>query len=338
MAAGLGALLIVLVGATIFILLSRPSQGPSASASPTTVALASPSASPTFSFLPTLSPIPTVVVTASPEVTSPPLTPTPEITLPPTATPEVTPTPEITLPPTATPEITPTPTPTITAAPTAPPVPTSPDRELRLTDVGLDPRKVDPINQYVERYLTFNVDGPSLIQVELSNATAKARVCLFTGAEQPNCQDFKNGTLVQPVYSTGSTTWTVKLIAVSQTSGMSTDVTLDFNANSPQVVFDRFRMQGTPNPAYNGFSAAIDASPGTLSVGGKFDGIAAHQWHVTINEAGVGPTIDQDGSSNIFGPFNQDVSAETSYVVNVFNPNTDGETASLFMRATLVWP
>ena len=97
-------------------------------------------------------------------------------------------------------------------------------------------------------------------------------------------------------------------------------------------------MQGTPNPAYNGFSATLDASPGTLSVGGKFDGSAAHSWHVTINEAGVGPTVDEEGSSNSFGPFTQAVSAETSYQVNVFNPNTDGETSSLFIRATLSWP
>jgi len=217
-------------------------------------------------------------------------------------------------------------------------VPTSPDRELRLTDVGLDPRKVDPINQYVERYLMFDVNGPSLIRVELSNASAKARVCIFTGAEQPNCSDIKNGVVEQPVYDAGKTSWVVRLIAVSQTSGMTTDVTLDFNADSPQVVFDRFRMQGEPNPAYNGFTASLDASPGTLSVGGKFDGSAAHQWHVTINEAGVGPTVDQDGSSNSFGPFTQDVSAETSYVVQVFNPNNDSEPSSLFMKATLAWP
>ena len=74
LAAGLGVALIVLIGGVIFVLLDR--SGPSPSASPTTVALASPSGSPSFT------PFPTFSAGLSPGHSSPTTEPviTPEIT------------------------------------------------------------------------------------------------------------------------------------------------------------------------------------------------------------------------------------------------------------------
>ena len=59
--------------------------------------------------------------------------------------------------------------------------------------MGLDAR-----NDFgLERKIVFDVDGPSLIRAELSNASARARVCLWQGNQVQNrqCDDIRNGVL-----------------------------------------------------------------------------------------------------------------------------------------------
>lgn len=348
-AAGLAALLIVLVGGVIFVVLNRPAQGPTASPTPTSVAAISPAISPTFSPLPTLSPgtslppSPTLLPTTSPELTASPIptgTPltTPEVTalttpeVTPLITPEISPTLEPTLaPPTATPLITPAPT------PETPPDPTSPDRELRVTGLGLDTNSVTGI----ERYVLFDVDGPSLVRVELDNSTGRTRVCLWQGdlVEQRICQTIRNGVLEQAVYDVGSTDWTISLISADTSTSPVVDLTVDFNANSPSVKFENLRFQGTPVANYNGLAAAFDASPGTIAVSGKFDLNQTHNWHVVISEGGVGPVLDESGGpSNTFGPETYEVTAaNTPYLVTIANPNPAAEPAPVFVQATIAW-
>jgi hypothetical protein len=342
-AAGLGVALIVLVGGVIFVLLTRPSPGPSASALPTTLALASPSASPTFTLFPTLSPELTPSPIASPTL-EPPITPaiTPAVTpvVTPVITPEITPviTPEVTPVVTPTVPATATPTPIITPAPTptTPPVPTSPDRELRLSNVGLDARA----DVGIERKIVFGVDGPSLIRAELSNASARARVCLWQGnqVQARQCDDIRNGVLERATFDTGSSNWTLTLISTSTTAGAVVDLALDFNATAPTADLRDFRFQGTPTPAYNGYTAAVEANgTGDLTVTGDFDFGEQHSWHVVVQVAGQGTVKDESGGpSNSFSVTAEDVTSDV--LVSVTNPNTSAEALPVFLRSTLSWP
>src|SRR5688572_756750 len=144
LAATLAFLLIVLVGATIFILLSRPAEpGPTPTATPSGAASFTPTVGPSSSA--SVLPTPSASVTATPVVLP---TDTPGPTVEPTITP--------------TPSPSPTPSPAPTPSPTLPP-PTSPDREVTIVDFGLD-RRTDA--DAVQRTVSFTVDGPSLISAE----------------------------------------------------------------------------------------------------------------------------------------------------------------------------
>jgi hypothetical protein len=324
-AAGLGFVLIVLVGAVIFILLSRPAQGPRVSPDPSAVANVSPSASalPTFSF----SPFPTVsqLPTSTPIASNPPtLSPTPVITLPPPPT----------LPPT------PSPTPSPPPTPTAPPVPNAPARELRLIDMGLDARTV--IGGGVERFLVFTTDGPTVVRAELSEATARSRVCLWVGTDIAGrqCDTMRNGAIQVPVFDNVSRQWTVSLIGANETSAPTVDLTLDFNANAPLVDFTNLRYQGTTTPAYNGLTATVDTlATGQLTLNGSFDPGQLHNYDVSILEAGLGE-VEHVTSEAPVASFSvtHDVTAETSYLVAITNPNPSAEPTPVFLHLTFGWP
>ena len=326
LASGLGFVLIVIVGAVIFILLSRPPQGPQVSPGPSAVANVSPSASafPSFSF----SPFPTSsqLSTSSPTASAPPptLPSTPVITLPPPPT----------LPPT------PSPTPSPPPTPTAPPVPIAAARELRLGDLGLDARTV--IGGGVERFLVFTTDGPTIVRAELSDATARSRVCLWVGTDIANrqCDTMRNGAIQVPVFDNIARQWTLSLIGANETSAPTVDLTLGFNANAPMVDFTNLRYQGMPTPAYNGLSAAVDTlATGQLTVNGSFDLGQLHNYDAIISEAGVGE-VQHVTSEAPVASFSvvQEVTAETSYLVAITNPNPSAEPAPVFLHLTFAWP
>lgn len=323
LAAGLGFVLIVLVGAVIFILLSRPA--PRVSPGPSPVANVSPSASafPNFSF----SPFPTIsqVPTSSPSI---PVTlpPTPIVTLPPPTLPPPT------LPPT------PSPTPTPSPSPTAPPVPTAADREIRVLDLGLDARN---LIGGVERFLLFTTDGPSVVRAEISDATARSRMCLWQGTDVAarRCDTLRNGSIEWPIFESGSVSWTLSLIGANETSTPIVDLSLHFNANAASVTFQNLLFNGPSAPAYNGLTWAIDTlSQGAIGITGTFDPPQQQSYHVLIMEAGVGEvrneTVDDVESFTV----TQDVTAQTSYLLSVTNPNEHEGLTPLFLHLTTAWP
>ena len=352
LAAALSFLLIILVGALIFFLLSRP-QGPrpSPSPSPTTAAVGSASPLPSLSpsLLPSATPgasateIPTIsnvpFPTASPIPASP--IPTPEIT--PEITPEVTPSPTPTIPatpnPTPTIPASPSPTPPITPSPTpsTPPIPTSPGRQIRLIDMGLDARNETGI----ERYLIFGVDGPSVIRAQVSDATGRARVCLWQGNDVVGreCRSMGNGVMEHAVFDAGSTSWTLTLISANSTTSPTVSLALDFNADAPSVALENFRFQGVPVDNYNGFTAAVEAAgTGELRISGNFDAGQQHAYRVVVEEAGVGVVKDETGGPAGNFVVTHAVEAVTDYRVTVSNPNAQAEAQPVFLRTTFSWP
>lgn len=341
LAAGLGFVLVVLVGAVIFILLSRPAQGPPPSPSSSAIANVSPSASalPTFSF----SPFPT---TSQPPSASPTqnVVPTAPPTAPPTALTTLPPTLPATLPPTLPPTVPATASPPPT--PTAPPIPVAAGRQLRVTDLGLDAR--DLAAGGVERLLVFTTDGPTIVRAEIADATARTRVCLWQTTEIAGrvCDTFRNGVIEFPVFDSASRGWTLSLIGANETSAPTVDLTLDFNAHAPLVDFSNLRYQGAPSPAYNGINVSLDTlGVGQLSINGEFDPGQLHHYHVLISEAGIGPVNEQPSPGTEPTPppvpsFSviHDVTSVTTYLVAVTNPNAAGEPAPVFLHLIVGWP
>jgi len=217
-------------------------------------------------------------------------------------------------------------------------MPTSPGRQFRVDDLGLDGRNPEV---GVERYVEFQVDGPSLIRVTLSDTTGRSCVRLWRGDEIPETctARLRNGTTEQPVFDAGQTSWTVSLIGVEQALGPVVDLTVDFNAIAPQVRVENLRFQGQPAPNYSGIDASIDAlNGGELTIAGAFDFGQAHMYRVVIEQAG-GPTL-QDQTYDPANTFSvtQAVTPATSYNVSVSNPNTSAEPMPVFLRMTFTWP
>ena len=194
----------------------------------------------------------------------------------------------------------------------------------------------------VERFLVFNTDGPTIVHAELTNATDRSRVCLWQGTDVAGrvCDTIRNGAVDFPVFDDMPRQWTLSLIGANETSAPNVDVTLDFNANAPVVEFQNLRFQGTPSPEYNGLNAAVDTlATGQLVLNGSFDPGQLHNYDVVISEAGVGE-VQHVTSSEPAASFSvtQEVTAETSYLVSVTNPNTSAEPTAVFLRLSFGWP
>jgi hypothetical protein len=331
-AALLAFLLIVFIGATIFILLSRPTTNrPTPSPTGTSVAVISPSGSalpsPSASASPTLTP----GLSATPS-----LPPTVPPTVPPTDTPSLEPT--ITVPPTPSPSPSPTPTP----SPTLPP-PTSPQREFRLSDVGLDRRSE---SSPVQRTVAFVVDGPSLITAELSNVSAgRVRMCLGRNAIDPqnDCQNMRNGSISRAVFDSGESDWRVTLIGVSADVSPFVTLTLSFNATIANVHLDSFRFNGTTDAHYNGFIARLAAvDSGDLSIQATFDDGHDNPYQYTLVLTRLSDNAVDDRSGGPSGSLNESFPVTTgeTYRVELSEPEefAGGGAFAVFVDATLTWP
>ena len=315
LAATLAFLLIVLIGATIFVLLSRPptaspTAGPSTTPGPS--ASGSPAVSPSASA--SLGPTPTLIPTASPS-------------------------PSPTLLPTESPSPSPSPSP----APSLPP-PTSPQRELKLIDVGLD-RRSDEAG--VQRFVTFVVDGPSLISADLSNVSAgQVRLCLSRQATDPEreCRTTRNGGLERAVFDAGQSQWIVSMIGTSDLASPFVTLTVRFNALSPNVQLNSFRFNGTTDPHYNGFNVGLSAAVnGNLRIQASFDdgNDNPYQYHLSITPtAGGPPLVDQNGGPQGSVDLSFAVSGGQGYLVELDEPEdlAGGGQFAVFVDATLSWP
>jgi hypothetical protein len=325
LAATLTFLLIVLVGATIFILLSRP-PAPGPSASPTG-----------------LFPTPTLSPTAGPSSTL--ATPTPTATPSLGPTPTLLPTPAPTDTPTVEPTITPTPSPSPTASPTPTPSPTlppstSPQRELTIVDFGLDNRADVTA---VQRTVTFGVDGPSLISAQLKGVSSgKARMCLLRNEQDPQreCITVHGGTLTRAVFDSGHTEWNVTVIGASDLVQYAS-LTLEFNALSPDITLDSFRFNGTNDPHNNGFEVVLGAgADGDLRVRAGFDGASSsYQWHLVVAVDDT-PVLDQSGGPSSSVDVSTALSNGTVYGVTFSEPEAvaGGGALPALVVARLTWP
>ena len=355
-AAGLSLLLIILVGAVVFILLSSQNQRPRPTATPTatSAAVVTPSLAPTPTAIPTPtlaptptpspspspSPSPTPLPTDTPLITAPPITPSPTPELTPSPTIEITPSPTIEITPSPTVELTPSPTPEITPSPTPEETiaPTSPERQIRVPGLGLDGRDVG-----VERYLLFGVDGQSIIRATLSNASARSQICLWRGnnVTARTCQTMRNGTLEVEVPNEDHTNWTLSLIGANADTGPVVDLDLAWNGEDGQVTFENLRYEGQPRVNYNGVTVEVTAlGDGDIQVNGQFEGQQQHGYRVLVERLGAAGAVVIDETG---GPVNEfevtgDVTTGTTYRTTVSNPNPEQEPGPVFIEVVVAWP
>jgi hypothetical protein len=328
LAGALAALLVVVIGATVFILLGQPSApvGPTPTPTGSGVPIGTPSftPSPLFTPSPSASSSPTLAPTASPL---------------PTAVPTASPSPTASAEPTASPSPSPSPTATPSPSPSPTIVPTSPQRQFTILDVGLDGTSGEfPI----ERFVTFTVDGPSLLRARLSDVPSGGRVRLCMFREQVNderdCARLRNGTLERTVTDTGSSEWTVSMLGVD--SAPRVTLTVDFNAQQPAVELGSFRYNGTTDNAYNGFLVQVPAAAnGQLQLAADFEG-GSFTYHLVVEPTGGGAAIvDQTGGPSGSIDASESVSGGQNYRVSVRSPDAAvNSPTSVFIHAVLSWP
>ena len=328
LAAALAFLLIVLIGATIFVLLSRPSTGPSPSPAASGAAALSPG--PSMSPLPTLSPgsldpgiSPSPSAFFSP---SPGLSPSPELSPSPTAVPTPSPTPTIS----PSPSPSPTPTPTLS--------PTSPQRELRLIDVGLDSRDAET---RVERIVTFIVSGQSRISAALTNASAGGiQLCIWREAAEDErlCDRGRNFGLQLSVFDSGSSTWHVSMIGTQTLVSPYATLTVRFNSDEPRAELLNFRYMGTSLPEYNGFEAVFTTGDQAgMRIEAEFEG-DEEPYTLLVRPTGGAPI--QDHTSPPVTGFSSVIPLEdaTEYRVSLRNPEEINDSDVPFVLVVLTWP
>ena len=318
---GVLAVALTLVGGIlIYVLLDQdgptPTASPSAAASIVPSPSASPSASPTAS--PTFGPTPTASTTAPP--TTGVVTPPPTPTQPP--------------PPTDSP----------TAAPPLA-TPTAPQRAFRLVALGLDGEDAEGA---LERLLTFQVDGPSQIDVGISNVSAgRIRTCLWLGdaanVAERECGNLRGGdSLQREVGEAGQTTWTVSLIGRGSQISPRADVNLIFNALAPSIAFDNIRFQGSASPNYNGMVADfIVTEPGEMRIFADIDDGegGAYPYHLVVTRLGPngGVVHESGGLPSDTVDAAQSVSAGREYRLVLTNEEEAPE-QQVLLRGTLSWP
>ena len=346
LAAALAALLVILVGATIFVVLTRPPNGPTPRPSGASLpSFPTPNPTPTQVALVSPTPVsgPPSAETSPPPATTVVVTPTPAVStgataLPPTPTPSPTPTTSPTPVPTPTPPPTPTPSPTPTPTPVPTVNPTSADRTILLAGVGLDPSAV---TGSVPRIVTFNVDGQSDVSARVSASTGPVRMCIWTEAvdDQRECHTVHNGGFDKLVISTGASVWHVSMIGAQASATAS--LTVHFNADAATVSIDNLRYLGTASPGYNGFEAQLttlgDGAP--LHVQASFDDGSggAYDWHLTIATNGSS-VFDQSGGPDQSVDESQAVTAGTIYTVDFHDPDQTANVSPVFLTAQISWP
>lgn len=210
--------------------------------------------------------------------------------------------------------------------------------------MGLD-RRSDPTA--VQRSIAFIVDGPSLINAQLSGVSAgRVRMCLGRNASDPQreCQSMRNGNLSRAVFDGGESDWIVTLIGISDVVSPFVTLTLSFNATVANVHLDSFRFNGTTDPHYNGFIARFSAvDSGNFNMQASFDDghDNPYQYHaVLIRLSDSAVLVDQtggpQGSVNVSSP----VTSAEAYRLELSEPEelAGGGAFAVFVDATLTWP
>jgi hypothetical protein len=236
---------------------------------------------------PSFSPVDASPAAASPGAPSPEASATPRPRRTPRPTPAPTATPRSTATPTPTPRPTRTPKPTPAATPTPEPTPSVPQVTAVFPDVGFDSRIFpDP----AERTWRFTADGPGRVSVRLASTVGgRVKLCLWQGGPgdrtDDDCRTLTKGRLTATA-GAGRSRWNVSAVSPETGALPTGTVTLSWPATAPSLRVLGFRVQGTLNPTFNGFTAQLTTSRrGPVTVSGSLD--AAFPWRAVVRATGA---------------------------------------------------
>ncbi len=209
--------------------------------------------------------------------------------------------------------------------------------------MGLDSRLAEG---WVERIVTFTVEGQSLVEARVSEASASGvRICLWREAvnDERECRSGRNMVLTRAVLDAGFSTWHVSLVGPREPVSPHVNLTLRFNASQPLIDLDNFRYVGTSAADYNGFLAQVGTgSQGGIRVIASFEDSEGgdYPYHLIIGPVGSAPTYDQTSGEvsgfDIIHPNN----AAGDWRVELRNPDefAAGGLLPVFVQAELRWP
>lgn len=215
--AAVGLFLVAVVAGVLVASFALGAIGGSSGETPTSGAVASPTAAPT----------------ASPSPSPASASPAPSTSPSPSPSPSSSPTP------------TPSPTPTASAAPPA---------SITITQLKLD-AKVNPDG--LNRRVKFQAQGPGTIDVHVTATTpmGQAVVCLKSTAASLGCTTTADGSLSAPITDpSGNYTLTLRGDGLGEPI---VDVTLTFPASQPAVTISNARFDGTEFPDTNGIQVIV---------------------------------------------------------------------------------
>jgi hypothetical protein len=198
----------------------------------------------------------------------------------------------------------------------------------------------------VPRIVTFNVDGDSLINAQLSNSSGPVRLCIWLEApdDQRECHTVRTGGFSKAVAGMAASTWHVSIIGPANAPPPVATLTVHFNANAPSVTLDNFRYLGSATPNYNGFQAQMTTqSDGDMHVQAAFDDggspSGSYDYQLVIQPTAGDPICCPGGGPSSSIDQTQPVSGSVSYTVSLADPDPVANPASpVFVAATINWP
>jgi hypothetical protein len=197
---------------------------------------------------------------------------------------------------------------------------------VTIVDFGVDAR-ADLTS--VQRTITFESDGPTMISVRLTGVNAgKVRLCLRGQGTAPQCITAHSGELTRAVFDAGQVNWTVT--AIGTAAGQHATVVLDFNALALDIGLDSFRFNGLNDQYNNGFQVVFGAlTDGTLRVNGQIDdgNDTPYPWELNVSEDDV-TVFDQPGGPSTTVDVSTTLSGGPAYAVTLYE--TEAATTGAF--------
>ena len=145
------------------------------------------------------------------------------------------------------------------------------------------------------RIIRFTSEAPGTITVSLTSRTPQGttHMCLSQGTKEVGCEDWAKGTFTRTT-SQSNVKWTVTVIG----TGIETpvvNVKATFPAETPSVMVEHARFDGTSFPETNGITVSIQArKSGSLGLLASWDGSFIYQIAITNGATG---TTDVSGTS-----------------------------------------
>ncbi len=192
----------------------------------------------------------------------------------------------------------------------------------------------DPAGQ--ARIISFTSEQPGTIIISLTSSTPQGttHMCLSQGPKEVGCKDWAKGTFTRTTKQS-NVTWTVTVIGTGiETPVVNVEAT--FPAETPSVMIEHARFDGTDFPETNGITVAIQArGAGSLGLLASWGGSFAYEVAVLNGASG---TTDVSGSTVPSTGIDSPSIAVEAGAYRLSLTNTDAGTGATDLTASVGWP